>query len=486
MDPILTQLRADWDTKDAALNAILTKDAPTKAELDQADALLKERDEIGAKIEAHLAETKRKAELAGKAQAGRDKAAETKRSLPFPGGSGNGGNPRGNGRIDAGPSEFEKFVGLGPFKSAGHFFFDVRRGRHSSSENLRKWHEGLMRGEAAVKALYGEDAFAFKAASGMNEFSDAEGGVLVPFDVVDGIWSRALEDDFNALNLPGLRVIPLTGNSTKIRARNDKSRATGSRYGGVQSYDVGEGGQGTNTKPGYRWIDLKLEKQMVLIPVTEELLEDSTAAEAEINDVAASEIRFHTNDIFFRGTGVGQGSGFLNAPAKVTVTSNNGANNTISATDIDNMWVRRAKPSGMGYVWLGNQDIEPQLSQLSYVQSSTNTGLSAQFLYVPAGGITEAPTPRLKGKPLYYTEFNESLGTEGDLCLIDPSQIAVAVKSTGIRQSISAHLRFDCDELIYKFVFRMDCRCLWDASLTRYKGSNALSPIITLETNRAS
>jgi HK97 family phage major capsid protein len=385
--------------------------------------------------------------------------------------------------IEATDSEFEKFLERGPFKSFGHFASCVKAGGDRPGHNpgglLAQWKEGVYRSDNAIKALYGEDGL--KAITGLNEFADSEGGVFVPTQLAAGIWKRSIDDDFNMLSL--CDVIPVSGNSVRVRAVNDKSRANGARNGGVTGYWLNEGGQGTNTKPTYRSLELRLHKLMILVPATEELLEDSVAAESEINRVAAEEVRFMVNDALYRGTGVGQPLGLLNATCKVDVTSNNGANTTLSATDIDNMWARRARASGMGYIWLCNQDCEPQLAKLNYAVTNAT---HASFAYTPGEAFNGAGLPRLKGKPVYYNEFSETLGTIGDIMLIDPKQIAVAVKSTGVKSSVSTHLRFDYDESVFKFTFRLDARPYWETSLTRYKGSNALSPIIALESARDS
>jgi HK97 family phage major capsid protein len=147
---------------------------------------------------------------------------------------------------------------------------------------------------------------------------------------------------------------------------------------------------------------------------------------------------------------------------------------------VDDMWARRVRPSGAGYVWLGNQAIEGQLSQLNYAVANA----SATFAYTPGEAFNGQGLPRLKGKPIYYNEQCADLGTEGDLILLDPAQYAVAVKAGGIKGAVSMHVRFLYDESAFKWTIRVDGRSYWESSLTRFKGSNALSPIVTLETTR--
>lgn len=376
-------------------------------------------------------------------------------------------------------SEAEKFAECGAFKSFGHFAYAVMRdckGPRLGGE-VAGYLDRLDSYGAEFKAL--AQGFSTKAVSGANEFADSEGGIMVPLQYSQGMWQRAISDD----DLLGrLDTIPLAGNAIRIPALQDKSRANGSRFGGIRGYWVSEGNQGTNTKPTTRYIDLRLQKAMVLVPVTEELLEDAPAMESKFGQMAAEELQFVVKDAVVNGTGVGMPKGILNETAKITQGAVSGqGTNTIIATNVDAMWARRHSPTGGSYVWLGNQEIEGQLAQLNY--SVTNT--AATWVYLPQGGITNAPTPMLKGRPLLFIEQAAALGTEGDLILFDPTQYAFAVKSSGVRSAVSMHLRFDYDEQLFKFVLRVDGRSYWDSALTRYKGTNTLSPIVTLNSTRS-
>jgi HK97 family phage major capsid protein len=429
-------------------------------------------------LKGQHAEAKAAADLVAKARA--DAVAtsaelkKTVRTIPHP-----GSRVVETQHVEAGESEHEKFLDRGPFKGLTHFLSAVKSGGDrpaNAGGMLGEWREGVLRSDNATKAMFGELGI---KASGMNEFADSEGGVLVPTQMAAAIWKRSLEDDFNFLTLPGLSTIPLTGNAIKIRARNDKSRASGSRAGGVLGYWVSEGGEITSSKPTYRTIDLRLNKLAVLIYATEELLEDTSAAEADMTDAAAGELRFMLNDAFINGDGQGKPLGVMAAPCKVVVTTAAGSN-TITAANVDDMWARRARPSGAGYTWLGNQAIEGQLAQLNYAVANA----SATHAYTPGEAFNGQGLPRLKGKPVYYNEQCADLGTEGDLILLDPAQYAVAVKAGGIKGAVSMHVRFVYDESAFKWTVRVDGRPYWETSLTRFKGSNALSPIVTLESTR--
>jgi HK97 family phage major capsid protein len=384
--------------------------------------------------------------------------------------SGNGAPAQAKGETE---SRAEKFAQTGGFKGLGHFAHEVRKAGErpgiAASGALGEWRKGIVEDDAAYAALFGTTA----KASGLNEFTDSEGGVLLPTQIAAGLWQRSLTDDFNMLSLPGITAIPVSGRDLKVMALNDKSRADGSRYGGVQGYWTAEAAEYTSSKPTFRDITLSLNKLTVLVYATDELLEDTSAAEMVINRAASGELRFKINDAMIRGSGVGMPLGFLNSPCKVTVTR--GTSSHVTAVDLDAMYARRSKASGQGIVWLANQDVEPDLGNLAYTVSSA----SAVWAYMP-GGTFGSETPKLKGKPCYYVEQCETLGTSGELIMLDPDAIAVAVKSTGIKGAVSMHLRFAYDETAFKFSMRMDARPYWETSLTRFKGANALSPIAVL------
>lgn len=406
-----------------------------------------------------------------------------------------GRNDANADRIDDGESEFEKYLRRGPFKSLGHFAcvtraYGARHPNAAAKSLIDNWFGVIHKSDAAIKAAYG-DIFsgpdALKAITGLGEFLDSEGGLLVPIDFSEGIYRRAVG---GGVFLPSLcQGRTVTGNTWVQRAYADDSRATGSRMGGVVGYWIAEGGQYTGSRPTFRTNSWRLNKLTVMVYQTEEMLEDVGGIESELTNIAGDEIRFQANNALIRGGGVGEPLGLLNSGAKIAAASNNGANTTISATDIDNMWVRRAEPNGIGYVWLGNQEIETQLAQAKYLSGSTP--YTAVWTFMPPGGVTgglqtQAVPAVIKGKPLIYNEFCEALGTEGDIILFDPTQYFWVTKAAGIKSSMSMHLRFDYDEMVFKFSYRCDGRCAWDRALTRFKGGSTLSPIITLETNRAS
>ena len=484
----LQKLRGDLATKLKQAQDLAAKPDASDTDLAAAKSLADECKSLKGQIEAAEAV---EAEL--KALGTFAASAAPKSAIQHGGGTPDAGTPAGRAAkvgsadgssvITGGLAEAEKFLETGPFKSLGHYAYAIHHagsqpGSRKTDGALGEWRDGFVKHADAVKALMGFDPEA-KATSGMNEYTDSEGGVLVPPQFAAGIWQRSIAQENLLAKIP---TIPVMGNNLTVNAYQDKSRADGSRMGGVRGYWTAEAGQFTGSQPRFRQINLKLNKLTVMVFPTDELLDDVSALESQIYTLASNEFTFKLNDAVIRGNGVGMPLGLLNAGCKIAAASNNGANTTISATDIDNMWIRRMAANSGDYIWLANQDTETQLAQLNY--SVANTG--AVWLFLPAGGIGNLPTPQLKGRPLYFIEQCETLGTEGDLILFNPKAYAAIVKSTGIKQAVSMHLRFDYEETAFRFSFRMDGRPYAEAALTPFKGSNTQSPIVTLETNRAS
>ncbi len=100
---------------------------------------------------------------------------------------------------------------------------------------------------------------------------------------------------------------------------------------------------------------------------------------------------------------------------------------------------------------------------------------TAQQIYA----VTYQPFATLLGRPIIPTEFNSALGEKGDIVLMDLSQYLMIQKG-GVKQDTSIHARFINDETTFRFVVRMDGQPIWDAPLTPFKGSDTLSPFVTL------
>ena len=333
----------------------------------------------------------------------------------------------------------------------------------------------------AVKRHYSGDGTdpilaKLRAPSGSNETGAEAGGFLVQTDFSSAIWARAYETG-QLLSRCGRIGISSNANGLKIPGIDETSRATGSRWGGVQSYWVGEADTTNPTKPKFRLVEFDLKKLMSLWYVTDELLADQTALSSIANQAFAEEVTFMVEDAIVRGSGAGLPLGFLNSPAKISVAKETGqAAKTIVYENILKMWSRMWSRSRQNAVWFINQDVEPQLYALSQV-----IGTAGVPVYLPPNGISGNPYGTLFGRPVIAIEQADTLGTEGDITLCDLSQYMLIDKG-GMQAASSMHVRFLNDEMVFRITYRLDGRPMWHTALTPYKGTNTLSPFITLAT----
>ena len=316
-----------------------------------------------------------------------------------------------------------------------------------------------------------------RAVSGMSEGVPSDGGFLVQQE-----FSTELLKKVHAQGaiISRCREIPIGAdkNGLKINAIKENSRAHGSRWGGIKAYWLAEGGAKTDTKPEFRQMELDLKKLAGICYATDELLEDATALGAVITQGFTDEFTFRIEDAIINGTGAGQPLGILTIPAgHVTVAKEAGQPaNTIVYENIVNMWSRLWAPSMTNAVWVINQDCIPQLFLMGITM-----GVAGAPVYLPPGGASGSPYSTLYGRPVIPIEYCQTLGTKGDIGLIDFAQYMTIAKG-GIDAAQSIHVRFLYDETTFRFVTRVDGQPIWNSPLTPYKGTNTQSPYVWLAT----
>ena len=315
------------------------------------------------------------------------------------------------------------------------------------------------------------------AASGASEAVPSEGGFLVQQDLAAPMYETMFE---TGAILPRVRRIPIGANSNglKIPAIDETSRADGSRWGGVRAYWADEADTVTASKPKFRMMELSLKKLLAIAYATDELLRDATALGAVMSRAFTEEITFKAEDGIINGSGAGQPLGFLNSGALISVAKDSGqAADTISTANVLNMYSRLPPRSMTRAVWLINQNILPQLWQLTL-----GSGTAVVLLYTPPGvaGPNAGPAGNLLGRPVIPIEQAATLGDLGDILLVDLDQYLMIDKG-GIEQASSMHVRFLYDEMTFRFSYRVDGQPLQRSATTPYKATGTtLSPYVAL------
>jgi len=313
--------------------------------------------------------------------------------------------------------------------------------------------------------------FRMKAAVGSDEqgeYSDTYGGFAVPTTRAPGFLQVGFEGDPTA----GLtQRIPMASPHVEIMARTDKDHST-SVAGGFTVARRSETQAPTASRMSLEMVSLKATTLAGLAYVSEELLADSPQSFAALVD---SGFRQQMGAVILnekiRGLGGAQYSGVLGAPCEVHVSKEtNQPADTINYKNVLNM---RARCWGYGQaVWLANHDTLPELAQMSLA-----IGTAGSAVFVP-GQFGSTPDVLL-GRPIVFSEYASTLGDYGDIMLVNWSQFLEGVYQP-IQSAESIHVRFLYHERTFKLWTRNCGAPWWRSALTVNKGSNSLSPIVTL------
>jgi len=313
--------------------------------------------------------------------------------------------------------------------------------------------------------------------TGLESTTPSLGGFLVQKDFATGLITKVHE---TSILWNKIRQIPISSNASglKLPGIDETSRANGSRWGGIRAYWLEQGGTKTASKPKFLILELSLKKLIGLCYATDELLEDAAALGTVIREGFTEEFGFKLDDAILNGTGAGQPLGILNAGCLVTQAKETGqAATTIVWENIQKMYARLWSRSRPNMIWLINQDCLPQLMSMSMP-----VGTGGVPVWLPAGAASGKPYDVLLGRPVVVVEQCQTLGTKGDIYLVDLSQY-IAIKKGGLQTASSIHVQFTTDETCFRFVMRVDGQPLWNNALTPYKGTaNTQSPFICLAT----
>ncbi|KVO11723.1 phage major capsid protein [Burkholderia ubonensis] len=301
-----------------------------------------------------------------------------------------------------------------------------------------------------------------------NEGTGADGGFAVPPEFSQEIWRLSLED---GSLVPMTLNTEVTGNSMVFP--KDETTPWGS---GVQAYWKGEASANAQSKMQLGTEMLRLKELMVLVPVTNELLEDAPALGSYLTPLASDRIQWKTNEGILFGTGGAQMQGCMVSNALVVVSKESGqATQTLVQANISRMRSRLLTGQLKNAIWIGNPDILPALEGMTVGQIP---------IFLPPGtGLREGGYDgTLNGRPLILTEHAAAFSSQSDLSLISLKGYRTITKAGGLETATSMHLYFDANATAFRFIFRIDGQPVMQAPVTppTGKSTNTRSYFVTL------
>lgn len=294
----------------------------------------------------------------------------------------------------------------------------------------------------------------------------ADGGYAVPPQFAADIWGLT----FNVGSVLNL-FNPTPTSSSAVSIGTSEWTPWGST--GVLAYWVNEAGAITQSKPALKNALVNLHKLAVLVPATEELLEDAPRLNNLLTVQAANAIRYKADDALINGDGNGKPLGILNAGCLVSqakVTSQTA--DTFNATNAAQMVGRMPAGSFPRSSWLVSPDTYQQIIVMT---------LGDQPAFMPPNqAMSGTPYGTLLGRPIIVSDVCQTVGDLGDVYLVDPAGYAGFTKAGGIKSSTSMHLFFNYDEMAFKWTFRLGGQPYLSTTIAAAKGSSTLSHFVAL------
>jgi HK97 family phage major capsid protein len=302
----------------------------------------------------------------------------------------------------------------------------------------------------------------------------ADGGFLIPETLRSELLRVALE---NSIVRSRARVVPMETLTVPFPTLDSTSNAS-NVYGGLTAYWTEEAGALTSSSATFGRVKLEAKKLTAYSEVPNELFQDSLISlEAFISQAFPEALAWFEDIAFIRGTGVGEPLGWNTSgnTAKVDVSKETGQVATTLVWENLVKMFARLLPTSMGKaVWIANIDTFPELATMAL---SVGTGGSAIWLN---NGV-EGPPARILGLPVVFTEKMETLGTAGDIALVDLSYYLIGDRQT-LQSDTSPHYKFANDQTAMRFIQRVDGTPWIKTAITPNKGSNTLSPFVRLAT----
>lgn len=272
--------------------------------------------------------------------------------------------------------------------------------------------------------------------------------------------------------------IPMQAPTVEMDAIVDKNHQT-SVAGGLTFSRRAETVTLTSSRQEMEKITLKATSLWGLAFATEELLADSPVSfVARISGGFGVQYAAHKFNEKLRGSGVGAPLGVLTALASAslgpTISIAKETGQAADTFDYRNVIKMRSRAYGYGNaIWIANHDCYPQLAVLSIP-----VGVGGQLVYQQS--LTEDRPDMLLGRPIFYSEYANTLGDQGDLILGNWSAYMDGIYQP-LQSAESIHVRFLNNERAIRFSERSAGAPSWKSALTPNKSSSTLSPFVVLD-----
>ena len=249
--------------------------------------------------------------------------------------------------------------------------------------------------------------------------------------------------------------------------------------GAIKGAWLAEGEPFPESKQKLTKVKWELKKHGVLVPATNEALDDATQLENFIRTTVPDAIAYELDRSLIDGDGIKEPEGILRSGFLKTIEKENGqAKNTINYLNVIKMYNSIFRKAKKGLIWVCHQEC---LDQLRTIQNP-----NGQYLWLaPGSQMNQTPYPTFMGLPLMeMLSAVSQLGTRGDILLMNPNWYYRLNKRENpeVEAAFSMEVDFKSDQGIFRFKIRTDGRCPFKAPVKADKGDFTVSAFTTLAT----
>ncbi len=361
--------------------------------------------------------------------------------------------------LDAGPVTPRIEVGAGPIEKDPWCGF---AGPHAYANLAIATRNACAAGGAIDRRLV--EGGLFGAPTNSMSSSGAE-GAMVPPAMRQEIWQIVFNDPLMQL----ITVEPTE--SPVVDLIGDETTPWGAA--GVQARWRSEGSQLSASKLDTKPKQVRTHELYAFVLAPEELLEDAPRLNDRLNVKAPAAIRWKFIESLMFGTGAGQPLGWASANYSGKVAVARAVAAQFAPVDVAKMFSRLLASDGPDRsFWVTNRDTLPELVTRMVVGNSP--------VWLPPTGIQGAPGGSLLGRGVYFSEHCQTLGTEGDVQLVNPDGY-FAIQRGQARNDSSIHLFFDYATTAFRWMFRFGGQPLLSAPVAAAKGANTKAHFIVLQ-----
>jgi len=340
--------------------------------------------------------------------------------------------------------------GMGGFDSVGKFFMAVKDQARGGNFDER------------LKAIQ------------QQEKVGADGGFMIPADLIAGIQKK-VEGDESLLS----RCRQFRTSSNRIELLVNENAPWDQTGETIRANWIGEGVTIPNSKTKIKEVEIKLHKLAAIVNVTEEMLEDSALIESYISGEVPEVMNATINNAIISGNGVKKPEGILNSGFGFEVAKEGSQlAATINFENVKKLYTHLLPSSKRNAMVLYNVSAEEQLIGMQLDPASTDS----VSVYLPNNSAAGSPFGTLWGRPVMpMSGAMQALGQPMDIAMIDFSKYYAALKTSGIRNQMSIHAKWEEDIASFRFIFRVGGKCPFVAPQETEYGAYKLSGFTYLQ-----